>query len=160
VLPPALPPTDIDPRTRFTAEQALNHPWVNGNVKANNLLQSPREIRKIQTMLHAGRTGQRQQPPAQQAQPQAQPAQHHQGGMMNGGTGTRQPLGGGGGAGQAGPKLPNYGAMSTASIRIQQGAQAGGALGSSIDSYDGDASPSPYSALPPSRTQPTRKYSR
>jgi len=43
-----LPYADINPKTRYTAEQALNHPWVNGsNVKANNLLQSPRQIKKI-----------------------------------------------------------------------------------------------------------------
>lgn len=38
---------DINPRTRYTAEQALSHAWVNGNVKANNYLQSPKGIRDI-----------------------------------------------------------------------------------------------------------------
>ena len=33
---------DVDPKTRYTAEQALNHPWVSGkDVKADNYLQSP-----------------------------------------------------------------------------------------------------------------------
>ena len=33
---------DINPKTRFTAEQALNHPWVTGRtVQPNNYLQSP-----------------------------------------------------------------------------------------------------------------------
>ena len=39
---PQTPHTDINPRTRYTAEQALNHPWVQGRgnvVKANNYLQ-------------------------------------------------------------------------------------------------------------------------
>ncbi|EKU20333.1 serine threonine-protein kinase dclk3 [Nannochloropsis gaditana CCMP526] len=40
---------DIDPRSRYTAEQALTHPWVSGSmVKRNNYLQSPRGIRRIQ----------------------------------------------------------------------------------------------------------------
>ena len=38
---------DVDPRTRYTAEQALQHPWVTGETApADNLLQSPRMIRK------------------------------------------------------------------------------------------------------------------
>jgi serine/threonine protein kinase len=33
---------DVDPKTRFKAEQALNHPWVTGkSVSAGNYLQSP-----------------------------------------------------------------------------------------------------------------------
>ena len=33
---------DVNPKTRFTAEQALNHPWVAGRtVQLNNYLQSP-----------------------------------------------------------------------------------------------------------------------
>ena len=33
---------DVNPKTRFTAEQALNHPWVSGKtVQANNYLNSP-----------------------------------------------------------------------------------------------------------------------
>ena len=36
------PSIDINPKTRFTAEQALNHPWVTGRtVQPNNYLQSP-----------------------------------------------------------------------------------------------------------------------
>lgn len=39
---------DINPRTRYTAEQALSHAWVSGStVKANNYLQSPKGIRDI-----------------------------------------------------------------------------------------------------------------
>lgn len=33
---------DVNPKTRFTAEQALAHPWVSGRtVQPNNYLQSP-----------------------------------------------------------------------------------------------------------------------
>lgn len=33
---------DVNPKTRFTAEQALNHSWISGkSVQANNYLQSP-----------------------------------------------------------------------------------------------------------------------
>jgi serine/threonine protein kinase len=33
---------DVNPKTRFTAEQALNHPWVSGrSVQPNSYLQSP-----------------------------------------------------------------------------------------------------------------------
>lgn len=33
---------DVNPKTRFTAEQALSHPWVAGrSVQPNNYLQSP-----------------------------------------------------------------------------------------------------------------------
>ncbi len=33
---------DVNPKTRFTAEQALNHPWVSGRtVQPNSYLQSP-----------------------------------------------------------------------------------------------------------------------
>ena len=33
---------DVNPKTRFTAEQALSHPWVSGKtVQANNYLNSP-----------------------------------------------------------------------------------------------------------------------
>jgi len=36
---------DVNPKTRFTAEQALNHPWVSGRtVQMNNYLQSPSMI--------------------------------------------------------------------------------------------------------------------
>jgi serine/threonine protein kinase len=42
---------DVDPKTRYTAEQALSHPWVSGKtVTPNNYLQSPSllgERRKI-----------------------------------------------------------------------------------------------------------------
>jgi serine/threonine protein kinase len=38
---------DINPRTRYTAEQALNHPWVRGDTAPrSNLLASPGRIRK------------------------------------------------------------------------------------------------------------------
>ena len=34
---------DVDPKTRYTAEQALNHPWVSGRiVQPNSYLASPR----------------------------------------------------------------------------------------------------------------------
>lgn len=36
---------DVNPRTRYTAQQALNHPWVTGRtVAANNMLPSPSMI--------------------------------------------------------------------------------------------------------------------
>ena len=39
---------DINPKTRFTAAQALNHPWVAGKtVQANSFLQSPSIMGKI-----------------------------------------------------------------------------------------------------------------
>lgn len=38
---------DVDPRKRYTAEQAYNHPWVQGQTAPrDNLLESPRLIRK------------------------------------------------------------------------------------------------------------------
>ena len=38
---------NVDPRMRYTAEQALRHPWVTGETAPrNNLLESPRMIRK------------------------------------------------------------------------------------------------------------------
>jgi serine/threonine protein kinase len=37
---------DVDPRRRYTAEQALQHPWVKGETASKNLLESPRIIRK------------------------------------------------------------------------------------------------------------------
>jgi len=41
---------DCDPGTRYTAEQALNHPWVAGkSVKPMNFLQSPKIIRTPRT---------------------------------------------------------------------------------------------------------------
>ena len=39
---------DVNPKTRFTAEQALNHPWVSGRtVQPNNYLQSPSLLGKL-----------------------------------------------------------------------------------------------------------------
>jgi hypothetical protein len=41
---------DCDPATRYTAEQALAHPWVRGkSVKKGNFLQSPRIIKTPRT---------------------------------------------------------------------------------------------------------------
>jgi hypothetical protein len=40
-------PADINPRTRYTAEQTLNHSWVRGAFKANNYLHSPKTMRSI-----------------------------------------------------------------------------------------------------------------
>ena len=38
---------DVDPRKRYTAEQAFNHPWVQGQTAPRgSLLESPRFIRK------------------------------------------------------------------------------------------------------------------
>lgn len=37
---------DVDPRRRYSAEQALKHPWVKGETAPKNLLESPRLIRK------------------------------------------------------------------------------------------------------------------
>ncbi|GMI00137.1 hypothetical protein TrLO_g11687 [Triparma laevis f. longispina] len=51
---------DCDPSTRYTAEQALAHPWVTGkSVKPMNFLQSPRIIQTPRTPAGAaGRSGQ------------------------------------------------------------------------------------------------------
>ena len=39
---------DVNPKTRFTAEQALNHPWVSGRtVQPNSYLQSPSLIGQL-----------------------------------------------------------------------------------------------------------------
>ena len=39
---------DVNPKNRFTAEQALNHPWVSGRtVQRNNLLNSPSIMGKL-----------------------------------------------------------------------------------------------------------------
>jgi hypothetical protein len=39
---------DVDPNTRYTAEQALNHPWVMGKtVNKGILLQSPQMMRAL-----------------------------------------------------------------------------------------------------------------
>ncbi len=39
---------EINPKNRFTAEQALNHPWVSGkSVQANSFLQSPQILGKV-----------------------------------------------------------------------------------------------------------------
>lgn len=39
---------DVNPKTRFTAEQALNHSWISGkSVQANNYLQSPSIMGKL-----------------------------------------------------------------------------------------------------------------
>ena len=41
---------DTNPKTRYTADQALAHPWVQGrSVKAENYLQSPRIIKTPMT---------------------------------------------------------------------------------------------------------------
>jgi serine/threonine protein kinase len=46
---------DVNPKTRFTAEQALNHPWVSGRtVQPNSYLQSPSligELRKFEAAI-------------------------------------------------------------------------------------------------------------
>ncbi len=47
---------DCDPRTRYTAEQALAHPWVTGrSVKIDNYLQSPKVIRTPRTPAGGGK---------------------------------------------------------------------------------------------------------
>jgi serine/threonine protein kinase len=44
---------DVNPKTRFTAEQALNHPWVSGRtVQINNYLQSPSQLGKLHSSFH------------------------------------------------------------------------------------------------------------
>jgi serine/threonine protein kinase len=38
---------NVDPKTRFTAQQAVSHPWVTGKaVMPNNYLQSPSRLGK------------------------------------------------------------------------------------------------------------------
>jgi serine/threonine protein kinase len=50
---------DVDPRTRYTAEQALEHPWVRGvTVQKGNLLASPGRIKKSPANnIGSGKTG-------------------------------------------------------------------------------------------------------
>lgn len=56
---------DVNPRTRYTAEQAMEHPWVQGQTAPkNNLLSSPGKIRKspalsgsMRNVNSAGRKG-------------------------------------------------------------------------------------------------------
>ena len=44
---------DVNPKTRFTAEQALNHPWVAGRtVQLNNYLQSPSMMGTLPLFSH------------------------------------------------------------------------------------------------------------
>jgi serine/threonine protein kinase len=49
---------DVDPMSRYTAEQALNHPWVRGETAPkNNMLASPGRIKKSPVLrARAGRT--------------------------------------------------------------------------------------------------------
>jgi len=48
---------DVNPRTRYTAEQALNHPWVQGQTAPrDNLLASPGRIRKSPALVGSLRT--------------------------------------------------------------------------------------------------------
>jgi serine/threonine protein kinase len=43
---------DVNPRTRYTAQQALDHPWVRGvTVRKDNLLQSPGRIKKSPLLI-------------------------------------------------------------------------------------------------------------
>jgi serine/threonine protein kinase len=45
---------DLNPRTRYTAEQALDHPWVRGQTAAKDvLLASPGRIRKSPAAMKA-----------------------------------------------------------------------------------------------------------
>jgi serine/threonine protein kinase len=48
---------DVNPKTRFTAQQALNHPWVTGrSVAANNYLTSPGMINERRKELRSPMT--------------------------------------------------------------------------------------------------------
>jgi serine/threonine protein kinase len=41
---------DVNPRTRLTAQAALEHPWISGiasSTSANNALESPRQLRQL-----------------------------------------------------------------------------------------------------------------
>ena len=45
---------DVDPKMRFTADQALSHPWVKGQtVQPNNYLESPSQIGKNRKEMRA-----------------------------------------------------------------------------------------------------------
>ena len=49
---------DVNPRTRYTAEQALEHPWVRGETAPKgNLLASPGRIRKSPALVGSARNG-------------------------------------------------------------------------------------------------------
>jgi len=48
---------DVDPRTRYTADDALNHPWVMGRTAPKgSLLASPGQMRKSPILLSANNT--------------------------------------------------------------------------------------------------------
>lgn len=49
---------DVNPRTRFTAEQALEHPWVRGETAPKgNLLKSPGRIKQSPALVGSARNG-------------------------------------------------------------------------------------------------------
>jgi serine/threonine protein kinase len=49
---------DVNPRTRYTAEQALDHPWVRGETAPKgNLLASPGRIKKSPALVGSARNG-------------------------------------------------------------------------------------------------------
>jgi len=147
-----LPYADINPKTRYTAEQALNHPWVNGsNVKANNLLQSPRQIKKIMEKHNAkfGSSvgGSNGGGVAKGSSKQQQPQQSILAGAN--GTSIRLPAG-----------TKNYGSIATTTtpIRVQHHRNSTG--GGSSDGYDGDSSPSSSYSASGAVSQRPRKYTR
>ena len=49
---------DTNPATRYTADQALEHPWVRGvTAPKDNVLASPGKIKKSPMLMGSGRTG-------------------------------------------------------------------------------------------------------
>jgi len=47
---------DVDPRTRYTAEEALDHPWVRGvTAPKDNLLASPGRMKKSPVLVGSAR---------------------------------------------------------------------------------------------------------
>jgi len=49
---------DVNPRSRYTAEDALRHPWVQGQTAPkDNLLASPGRMKKSPVVIGSGKTG-------------------------------------------------------------------------------------------------------
>lgn len=70
--------TEVDASKRYTAEQALAHPWVTGQQTPNKYLRSPNYLATIKKERMARTSGRKNGPP---------PSSGHGGAATNGGAG-------------------------------------------------------------------------